>query len=103
MTEYLTGIREQGFILAQRAGEGMLTKFCGQVVVVAAGMWRLIIYVGFSQEAVGPQDSCLPPPARHHALKVPCSPKAVPPCGVTLSFSAHVVCRESPHPDPVIT
>lgn len=56
VTEYLTGIREQGFILAQCSGEGMLTKFCGQVVVVAAGMWRLILYVGVSQEA----ERCLP-------------------------------------------
>lgn len=43
MTEYLTGIREEGFILARCSGEGMLMKFRGHVVVVAAGMWGLIM------------------------------------------------------------
>lgn len=76
VTEYLTGIREEGFILAQCTEKVRLVKFCGHFVVMAAGMWELIMLVlGSREDPVGPQDGCPPPPARLYSLKVPHSPK----------------------------
>lgn len=96
VTEYLRGVREEGFVLAQYSGEDMLIKRGGWVVVVAAGMWGLIFLVLVRKQRdifLQNLDAChLQLGATSHPLKT------MPPSEAQLFV--HVVSGDRPHPNP---